>query len=149
MLLGCLGCQKKGKGLEKNPFGNAYPRANPPLESDNPQVLAQKMFEIDAKGAAKVGPRVLREWLKSSAVCLIDLTPEEVKSKYSAIEGSKSLLEVEQLKLAKTSVFVLIGSGQQVNKLESVYRELEEKGYSSLFILDGGIEAWHLIYGPR
>ncbi len=143
-------CQSKNSsGMKDMPFGEPVIREVPSLIQDDPQVLAQKLFEADEKVAPKVGPLVLRDWMKNGQAIVLDLTSEKVRKKWGPIKGfqrwdGKSVLSVKQ-----SDILILVAANKELGKLSEIEKKMVLAGYSSVYILDGGIEAWVKIFGER
>ena len=147
-LLG-LGCQTETiKGLKEKPFGEVK-QTPPSLNVESPEVIAQKMFEVHENAVSKVGPRVLRDWMKNSDLLALDLTSADTRKKIGKIKGSQIWDGEKKLKISKQTLIVLLALSQQEKLTENICRKLEKKGFESIYILDGGVEAWFEIYGQK
>lgn len=149
VLLALQGCRANEKpALEKNPFGEVE-RTFPSIHQDPPEVVAQKMFELDKNEVVKIGPQVLRSWRDEKGILVLDMMTDQMRSKFGVIKESQKWDGKKVFKLAKNTPIVLVASTQQESMLEKAYRKLQSQGYQNLFVLEGGIEAWSKIYGKR
>ena len=147
-LLG-LGCQTQAmKGLEEKPFGQIK-QTPPSLNRESAEIVTQKMFEAHENVVSRVGPRVLRDWMKNSNLSVLDLTSADTRKKLGQIKGSQIWDGEKELKISKQTSIVLLALSQQEKQIENICRNLEKKGFESICILDGGVEAWFKIYGQK
>ena len=149
MLVSILGCRSEPQPLlEDKPFGDIE-RTPPSINQEAPEVMAQKMFEADRNEAEKIGPLVLRSWREKSGILILDLMNDETRTKYGALKESQRWDGKKAFKVAKNTPIVLVASVQDLSLVQNAYRRLEKQGYTNLYILNGGIEAWSKIYGQR
>lgn len=143
-------CQSKNSsGMEDLPFGEPVIREAPSLFQDDPQVLAQKLFEADEKASSKVGPLVLRDWMQNGQPIVLDLTNEKVRKKWGPIKGFQRWDGKTALSVNQSDILILVAANNELGKLNQIENKMVLAGYSSVYILDGGIEAWVKIFGER
>ena len=127
------GCQSKStSGLVDKPFGEAVGRDIPSLEQDDPQVLAQKLFEADKGSVKKVGPLVLRNWMKNGSPVVLDVTKLNIRKKWGKIKNFHPWNGKDALKVGLDKTIVLVGSKSEVGKLIEIESLLKRSGFRDL-----------------